>query len=71
MAIFPKTTLFIHDNGEVICLKHAGQYLGWAVDKARKNQYKFNTPLGTWIRIPDDEPEFSEMTCETCEREGE
>lgn len=64
-------TLYVHDNGEVSCLAHAGSYLRSEVENGPKVP-TYWTPLGTWevidatfakewVAVAGYEP-----TCETC-----
>jgi hypothetical protein len=43
-------TLWMDDNGRIICGRHAGSYLSSAID-ARPRASSHRTPLGTWDRL--------------------
>ena len=65
--------LYVHDNGETLCIAHAGSYLSSEYRHAPESDLYW-TPLGSWERIDDDYlAEYREMTghvptCESCSR---
>lgn len=53
-------TLFINENGRIVCLQHGGEYLKSAVKNAPA-ALEYSTPLDHWLRIPGPATD-----CEDC-----
>jgi len=64
-------TMWIDDNGRILCAQHAGSYLRTAID-ARPRARTHRTPIGTWDRmdamfIEEWEREIgAPPSCESC-----
>jgi hypothetical protein len=43
-------SLYVHDNGEICCIDHAGSYLSSEYRHAPE-RHEYWTPLGTWERM--------------------
>jgi hypothetical protein len=64
-------SLYVHDNGNICCIDHAGSYLTSEYRYAPE-RHEYWTPLGTWERI--DAAYIRDWTtivgtapvCETC-----
>lgn len=59
-VLLTRLTLFINENGRIVCLKHGGSYLQSAVKNAPA-ELEYSTPLDHWLRIPDYNAD-----CEDC-----
>ena len=57
-------TVWINENGRVICLSHGGHYLQSAVKNGAG--LEVSTPLDHWIRFTSDEAVEHGLTCEDC-----
>lgn len=59
-------TLYINQNGRVVCLKHGGGYLNSAIEN-RPNAMNIDTPLDNWERLDDEVlAEVPDVDCEDC-----
>lgn len=62
-------TVWVNENGRVICLRHGGSYLQSAVKN--RSGSEVSTPLDHWIRFTADEATHHGLICEDCKFYGE
>lgn len=69
-AAITSNTVWVDDNGQILCTDHAGSYLRCGIQAAPR-AWEHHTPLGTWTRLSraevvEFEMHFGRNACETC-----